>query len=304
MNRRSWDELPDDVRNAIETQCGPVLRIETPSAGRNSALSALLHTTNGSVFVKGIPTDVRLFNAHLHEIRVNTWLRHRVSGVPRLLWTIEAGGWLLAGYEPVPGEHANFAPDSPDIPAVIDTISRLAEDLTPSPAPDVAPLSRKYTRLAGWQWLADNHADQLDAWEKQHLDLLVRLDDETPSALTGGNLVHADIHELNMLVDNGTVSVIDWAWSRTGPPWVDAALLTIRLIAEGHDPADAEQLVSGTWGMQHASATADALTTFASTTYGQWRRFSIEFPSPHREAPTRGAQLWTRYRLPVSDLDL
>lgn len=34
----------------------------------------------------------------------------------------------------------------------------------------------------------------------------------------------------------------------------------------GHDPADAEQLVSGTWGMRHASATADALTTFAATT--------------------------------------
>jgi hypothetical protein len=36
--------------------------------------------------------------------------------------------------------------------------------------------------------------------------------------------------------------------------------------------------------MQHANTTADVLTTFAATTYGQWRRFSIEFPSPHREA--------------------
>jgi hypothetical protein len=52
--------------------------------------------------------------------------------------------------------------------------------------------------------------------------------------------------------------------------------------------------------MQHASATEDAITTFAATTYGQWRRFSIEFPSPRREAPTRGARFWTRYRLPVS----
>lgn len=301
MNRRSWAELPDEVRRAIEAQCGgPVLRAESPSAGRNSALSALLHTANGSVFVKGIPTDVRLFNAHRHEIRVNTWLRHRVSGVPCLLWTTEAGGWLLAGYEPVPGEHADFSPGSADIPAVVETISRLAEELTPNPAPNVAPLSRKYARLAGWQWLADNHADQLDAWEKQHLDLLVELDHHAPRVLAGDSLVHADIHELNMLVDKGTVSVIDWAWSRTAAPWVDASLLAIRLVAEGHDPAHAEQLVSGTWGMKHPSATADALATFAATTYGQWRRFSIELPSPHREDPTRGAQLWARYRLPVS----
>ncbi|MEU4386875.1 phosphotransferase [Promicromonospora sp. NPDC023805] len=183
---------------------------------------------------------------------------------------------------------------------MVDTISRLAEELTPNPAPNVSPISRKYTRLPGWQWITDNHPDALDAWEKQHLDLLVHLDSEAPNALAGDSLVHADIHELNMLVDNGTVSVIDCAWSRTGPPWVDAVLLTIRLIAEGHDPADAEQLVSSTWGMQHASARAEALTTFAATTYGQWRRFSIEFPSPHRETPTRGAQLWTRYRLPMS----
>jgi hypothetical protein len=301
MIRRSWDELPEEVRRAIEAQCGgPVLRTESPSAGRNSALSALLHTANGTVFVKGIPTDYRLVNAHRHEIRVNSWLRHRVSGVPCLLWTTEAGGWLLAGYETVPGEHADLSPGSPDVPVVVDALSRLAEELTPSPAPEVAPLSRKYARLAGWQWLGDNHADQLDAWEKEHLDLLIRLDLDLPGALAGDSLAHADIHGLNLLVDRDRISVIDWAWSRRAAPWVDAALLIIRLIAEGHDPIDAEQLVRSTWGMQHTSATEDAITTFAATTYGQWRRFSIEFPSPHREAPTRGAGLWTRHRLPVS----
>jgi predicted ATPase len=35
--------------------------------------------------------------------------------------------------------------------------------------------------------------------------------------------------------------------------------------------------VSGTWGMQHASATPDAVTAFAVTTYGQWRRLAVEY---------------------------
>nr|WP_285101252.1 phosphotransferase [Promicromonospora sp. MEB111] len=166
----------------------------------------------------------------------------------------------------------------------------------PSPVPDVAPLSRKYARLAGWQWLADNHADELDPWEKQHLDQLIQNDADVPAALVGESLVHADVHELNLLVDDNRVNVIDWAWSRTGPVWIDAALLVVRLVAAGHQPGEAERLVSGTWGIQHS--TAEPVTVFATTTYGQWRRFAIEFPSTHRDAPLRGARLWARYRLP------
>lgn len=39
---------------------------------------------------------------------------------------------------------------------------------------------------------------------------------------------------------------------------------------------------------------------FAAASYGQRRRFSIEFPSLHREAPTWRAGLWARYRLLVT----
>ena len=297
MNRRSWVELPDAVRHAVQKHCGRVLRTEVPEAGRNSAFAAFLYTTSGTVFCKGIPTGDRLFNAHRHEVHVNTHLRELTTNVSRLLWTVEAGGWLLAGYETVSGRHADFSPGSADIPQVVDALSLLAQELTPSPVPEVAPFSRKYARLAGWQWLADNYADDLDPWEKHHLDQLIQNDADVPAALVGESLVHADIHELNLLVDDGQVNIIDWAWSRTGPVWIDGALLVVRLVAAGHQPGDAEGIVSGTWGMQHPTATDDAVTVFATTTYGQWRRFAIEFPSPHREAPLRGAQLWARYRL-------
>lgn len=297
MHRRSWEELPTAVRHAVETKCGPVLRVEAPSAGRNSTFAAFLHTADGAVFVKGVPDYDRLVTVHEHEIQINSRLRDAVQDAPRLLWTVHTEGWLLAGYETVPGEHADFTPGSPDVPAVIDALSRLAQQLTPSPAPDVAPLGKRYARLGGWQWLADNHADQLDAWEKQHLDLLIQFDDEVPSTLPGDSLVHGDIHQLNLLVHGDQVRLIDWAWSRTGPPWVDAALLVPRLIADGREPAEAEHLVSGTWGMQHASATADAITAFAATIYGQWRRLAFEYPSPHREAALRGAGVWAQHRI-------
>jgi Ser/Thr protein kinase RdoA (MazF antagonist) len=297
MHRRSWEELPTALRQAVEAECGPVLRAEAPSAGRNSTFATFLHTADGTVFVKGVPDYDRLVTVHQHEIQINSQLRDTVHDAPRLLWTVHTEGWQLAGYETVPGVHADFTPGSPDVPAVVDALSRLAQQLTPSPAPGVPPLSKRYARLAGWQWLADNHADELDAWEKQHLDLLIEFDNGLSGMLAGNSLIHGDIHQLNLLVDVDRVHVIDWAWSRTGPPWVDVALLVARLIGEGHGAAEAERLASATWGRQHPSATSDALSAFAAATYGQWRRMALEYPSPHREAALRGAQHWTRHRL-------
>jgi Ser/Thr protein kinase RdoA (MazF antagonist) len=274
-----------------------VLRAEAPSAGRNSTFAAFLHTADGTVFVKGVPDYDRLVAVHEHEIQINSRLRDAVHDAPRLLWTVRTEGWLLAGYETVPGEHADLAPGSPDVPAVVEALSRVAEQLTPSPAPGVSPLRKRYARLAGWQWLADHHTAELDAWETQHLDQLIHFDNDVPITLLGESLVHGDIHQLNLLVNGDQVHVIDWAWSRTGPPWVDAALLAARLIGEGHEPARAERLVSRTWGMRHPSATSSALTTFATATYGQWRRLAVEYPSPHRAGALHGAQLWAEHRL-------
>ncbi|WP_419703504.1 phosphotransferase [Promicromonospora sp. NFX87] len=300
MHRRSWEELPTALRHAVEAECGRVLRAEAPSAGRNSTFAAFLHTADGTVFVKGVPDYERLVTVHEHEIQINFQLRDAVRDAPRLLWTVRTEGWLLAGYETVPGEHADFTPGSPDVPTVVDALSRLAQQLTPSPAPGASPLRKRYARLAGWRWLADNQAGQLDVWEKQHLDLLIQFDDEVPSILPGDSLVHGDIHQLNLLVHGDQVRLIDWAWSRTGPPWVDAALLVPRLIGEGHEPAEAERLVSGTWGMQHASAIPDAVTAFAATIYGQWHRLAVEYPSPHRVVAVRGARRWVQHRLSSS----
>ena len=56
MHRRSWEELPTALRHAVETETGTVLRVEAPSAGRNSTFAAFLHTTGGTVLVKVFPT--------------------------------------------------------------------------------------------------------------------------------------------------------------------------------------------------------------------------------------------------------
>lgn len=297
MDRWSWNDLPEPVRHAVQAQTGPVLHTVEPAAGRNSMFAASLHTRDGSVFCKGVALDNRQARAHRHEIRVNQRLREVTVDVPCLLWTVEASGWRLAGYTHVPGQHANLTPGSPDIPAVIDLASRLADDLTPSSVPDVTSLATKYTRFAGWEWLADEHADLLDPWEKDHLDQLVHADRNITDALEGHSLVHGDVHELNLLVADGTASLVDWAWARTGPAWVDAALLTIRLIAAGHPPAAAEHLTAPTWGMRQPATGTTAVSTFAAATYGMWRKLAVEHPSPHRNGPVQAARRWTQHRM-------
>ncbi|MBE1878711.1 phosphotransferase [Myceligenerans pegani] len=297
MSRWSWHDLPEAVRRAVEAECGTVLHTTAPEAGRNSMFAAVLDTSGGPVFCKGVRLDDQQARAHRHEIHVNQRLREITAHVPRLLWTVETDHWLLAGYTFVPGRHADLSPGSPDIPAVAGLISHLAEELTPGPVPDVAPLARKHQRFAGWEWLADRHADALDPWEKQHLDRLIRADLGITEALDGHSLVHGDVHELNLMVTDGQASLVDWAWARTGPAWVDATLLTIRLIAAGHDPADAGQLVVTTWGMRQPDTSAAAVTTFAASTYGMWRRLAVEHPSPHRDGPVQAARTWTQHRI-------
>lgn len=297
MERWSWSTLPEPVRHAVEAETGPVLYPVEHAAGRNSMFAAFLGSEDGSVFCKGVRTDEQQARAHRHEICVNQRLREVTADVPCLLWTVEVDGWLLAGYSFVPGRYADLTPGSPDIPAVTGLISRLAADLNPSPAPGITPLAKKYVKFAGWQWLADKHADLLDPWEKQHLDQLVQADHDITDVLAGNSLIHGDIHEQNLLVTNGQAHLVDWAWARTGPAWVDAALLAIRLIAAGHEPVDAGRLVVPTWGMRQPDTSAVAVSAFIASTYGMWRRLAIEHPSPHRTGPVQAARRWTTHRL-------
>lgn len=297
MDRWSWHDLPETVRRAVQAECGTVQHTTEPAAGRNSMFAAFLDTQNGPVFCKGVRVDDQQARAHRHEIRINQRLRDITADAPSLLWTVEASDWLLAGYTLVPGEHANLTPGSPDVPAVIDLASRLARDLTPGPVPDVTPLAKKFQRFAGWEWLAEHHADLLDPWDEQHLGQLLQADRDITDALNGQSLVHGDIHELNLLVTNGQTHLVDWAWARTGPPWTDAALLTIRLIAAGHHPADAERLVVPTWGMRQPDTSAAAVTAFAAATYDMWHRLAVQHPSPHRTGPVQAARTWTQHRI-------
>ncbi|AEH10120.1 hypothetical protein FsymDg_2783 [Candidatus Protofrankia datiscae] len=128
--RIHWNDLPQTVRRAVQECEGPVLKAETATGGANSGIAATLYTATRTVFLKGIPSDHRQVYTQRREMDINPYV---LTVAPRVLWQIEADGWNLLGFEHVDGRHADFSPDSPDLPKIADLVQRLNQ----IPCPDL-----------------------------------------------------------------------------------------------------------------------------------------------------------------------
>jgi len=145
--RTPWNELPNTVRRAIKSAAGAVHAVEPISAGLNSGIAALLHTPSGLIFIKGLPSDHPRVATQRREAEINP---HVTPIAPPLLWQIDLGGWNILAFEHLDGQHANLTPDSPDLPKIADTLTRLGQIQAPE-----LPVRRLEERWAG---LADDPA--------------------------------------------------------------------------------------------------------------------------------------------------
>src|SRR5882724_797337 len=106
MQRTEWDQLTAPVRAAIERRTGTVRTARTASAGKNSAIAALLSTARGPVFLKGLRTEDPRVASQEREAAVSPY----VSPLsPELLWQTEVDGWNLLGFRAAPGQHADYS---------------------------------------------------------------------------------------------------------------------------------------------------------------------------------------------------
>jgi hypothetical protein len=287
MTRCEWNELPTQVREAIEDQCGPVAEAVSPDAGRNSEVSVLLRLERGHlVFCKGAHQGSR---THEHEARVNGILP---ECAPRLLWRVDVDGWLVLGFEAAPGDYADLSPNSPDLPKVAEAVRSLGP-LGPGPTPEVPRLAEQWGWLAAWRRLAHDQNAELDQWTRKRLSNFVDLEAVAFDRLDGTNLAHTDLHPLNILVAD-RARVVDWAWSRLAAQWVDPALLVPRLVIAGHSPREAECWADQFPGWRNLDQ--ETRTAFAVAVLGVWEHMSRADPSPHREQLTDVARQWVRHR--------
>lgn len=105
-----------------------------------SDVAAILGTSTGRFFCKGVASDNPMGWMHRNEARINAYLP---PPMPRLLWQVERNGWLLLGFEYVAGRHPDLSPGSSDLLSVAAALSTMATTLTPCPAVRVQPAAAR-----------------------------------------------------------------------------------------------------------------------------------------------------------------
>lgn len=264
MDRTAWLELPPEARSAVEAYTGPVEHAETAETGVMARLACTLHTATGPVFVKGTRSDEPAAWMYDYEARVT-----RVAPLaPRVLWQVDAGGWLLTGYEYLVGPHPNLSPGSPDLDAFVDALTIMSE----TPWPEQVRKKPLPVRWAGF-FPADRCTD-----------------------LEGRTLVHSDVSPLNMLATTNGIRVLDWALACPGPAWADAAFAIPRFIHAGHTTEGAEALAHRVLAFRNAAPSA--VTTFANVVCAVWENRERADPMPHRSPLIMAARAWVAHRAP------
>ncbi|MFC9916622.1 phosphotransferase family protein [Streptomyces sp. NPDC127197] len=263
MDRIEWHDLPAASRAAVERHTGPVDEAESAPHGVISRLACTVTTRAGRTFVKGTRADDPQAWVYRHEAQVT----RNAPRAPRVLWEVDAGGWLLYGYEYLEGRYPDLTPGSDDLSCLVRTLTAVSE----TPWPEALRKKPLHTRWADF------------------------LPEEVPTGLHGRALAHTDMSPHNMLVTGaGELLLLDWALACPAPAWADAALTIPRLISAGHTPEQAEA-VARQVPAYHAADPA-TVTVFARTVYAAWEEWERTCPLPHRAALTAAARDWAACR--------
>jgi hypothetical protein len=263
VDRIEWHDLPVSTRAAVEWHTGTVEAAETAPHGVMSRLACTINTRAGRAFVKGTRQDDPQAWVYRHEAQVT----QSAPLAPRVLWQVDAGGWLLYAYEYVDGRHPNLTPGSDDLAPLMRTLTVVSE----APWPEALRKKPLHSRWADF------------------------LPEDVLPGLQGRALAHTDMSPHNMLVTlSGELRLLDWALACPAPAWADTALTIPRLISAGHTPEQAEMIAR----QVPAYRTADpaAVTTFARTVYAAWEDWERRRPLPHRAALTTAAREWATHR--------
>jgi Ser/Thr protein kinase RdoA (MazF antagonist) len=161
------------------------------------------------------------------------------SYVPALLGVYDDGAWVGLVFEDVDGHTPAVPWNAAELQAAMIALQQMAEVFTPSPLPDLPPVTSFYAGVfAGWERIRTEPPADLDPWAQRHLDDRCRLAGRGLACLAGDSLLHIDIRADNLLIrTDGTVAVVDWPWACNGAAWFDQLLLCISVdFYGGHDP--------------------------------------------------------------------
>ncbi|MFF0449692.1 aminoglycoside phosphotransferase [Streptomyces sp. NPDC004609] len=262
-NRIAFEELPSTVLAQVEARTGPLRKIEPAKAGFNSEVAARVFTETGSIYVKGLRTDHPRVWTQRREAEVNPFLR---GVAPALRWRIEVEEWDLLGFQAIDGHHADYSPDSSDLPKVADLLVRLGEVACPA--------------------IELRRADQrLERYAAKPADL---------SHFAGDSLLHTDLNNANVLVEE-TALLVDWAWATRGAAWLDPGYWVIWLMAAGGHTAESAERWAGevpSW----RSAPSEGVNAFAVANANLWKEIGGADPDPWTARMVTASARWAAHR--------
>jgi Ser/Thr protein kinase RdoA (MazF antagonist) len=283
--RLDWLLLPPMTRRLVEDRFGTrVVDAVSAEAGYTPGCASVLTGADGRrIFLKAASKRAQrpFADAYREEIRK---LRSLPSGlpVPQLLWSHEDDLWVVLALEHLDGTNPQRPWRDDQLASCLDTLEELADALTPPPM-----------RL---RTLADELGGQAACWDHvrrtapgwPHLDEAARLADRFTDATRGATVVHTDVRDDNLLVDDrGRASLCDWNFPVEGAAWVDTVCL---LVTAAGDGIDADALLSGRRLTRHVPP--DDVDAVLALLCGFFLR-QRDQPVPHSSPYLRRHQDWS-----------
>lgn len=249
----------------VGRHAGKILEEERTERGSMSDYTGVVRTAGGIAFVKAVRTSaIGRVRSLQRETAINPYVRQLSAS---LLWQDRSDNWAMAGFEFLRDVRtSSFKPGSPDLRLVAGAVERIGHIRLP---------------------------DMVRDWPETRYDQYALNGDA--ELFQGDSLVHSDINPSNFLIGpSGSVSVVDWAWPVKGAAWLDAACMTVQLIAAGHTPEQAEEWAAHCTAWQKADQMA--LDAFSRTLVRMYAAIEERNPVPWRTAMTQAAQAWHRHR--------
>jgi hypothetical protein len=270
LSRYRWDELPDDIRAAVQDNIGPVSDSGDVGKGQNNDLAVRLDRADGPpVFLKGVRGGGRRGMFLNNEVNAG-----RLAGgiAPAVLCSVERDDWHVVGFEYIEGRPADLSPGSADLDRIGGTLDALSEH----PAGDARPLRLRWANASHWRNAAEQAPDTVAGWD---IDRMCEWSARAPELVDGDRLLHTDLHRDQFLItDDDRVYVIDWAFPGAGASWVDTAFLSLRLTASGHTHAEAQEWARtrAGWAELDADTLAESVTAWSVYVAGLWSWFAVQ----------------------------
>ncbi len=242
--RPTWQSLPPAVRHLIEESAGAaVSAAESTGTGFTPGFASGLTMADGRrLFVKAASSAYdavygwSLSDAYREEVRKRALLPRGI-GAPAMLWhhdiDVDAERWVLVAFEYIDAAPPRRPWRAVQLRSVVDKLADVAPALAEAPV-GLSLESADEHLMSNF----DARMESLRAapHDRQWLHQIERLCRAHADRLAGGSVVHMDLRDDNVLIDNaGDVWFVDWNWPVAGAAWIDLVCLLLSARGDGHD---------------------------------------------------------------------